>query len=108
AAHGVNTALVTGPDQELPAAAQERLGHRYLGPIREDEPRIAADGLDEGEDVVPAPEIESGRMIAQLLEEFLHLPGRPERLDQDRRPDTPPRQAEFLLRIDEDVVPQPR
>ena len=37
-AHGVHAAAVAGPDEKLPAATQERLGHRHLTPVRQDRP----------------------------------------------------------------------
>ncbi len=47
-------------------------------------------------------------MVAQLVEDLLHLERRQDRLDQDRRPDRPARDPERVLREGEDVVPEPR
>ena len=43
--------------------------------------------LDEGEDVVPAAAIEADDVIAQLIEDLVHLERGRQRLDQDRRLD---------------------
>ena len=47
-------------------------------------------------------------MLAKLVEDLVHLECRGERLDQDRRFDRAARDAEELLRPDEDVVPESR
>ena len=47
-------------------------------------------------------------MLAQLVEDLVHLERGEDRLDQDGRLDRPLRHAEPLLRPDEDVVPEPR
>ncbi len=46
-------------------------------------------------------------MIAQLVQDLLHLERRRDGLDQHRRPDGAPRQAERVLRQVEGVVPEP-
>ena len=46
-------------------------------------------------------------MLAQLVEDLLHLEGRRDGLDQRGGPDGADRDAERLLRGEEDVVPQP-
>jgi hypothetical protein len=62
--------------------------------------------LDDAEDVVPAAGVEAGRVVAQLVEDLLHLEGGEDRLDEDRRLDRARRQVETLLREVEDVVPE--
>ena len=47
-------------------------------------------------------------MVAQLVEDLLHLEGGGDRLDQHGRPDGAARQAEGSLGHAEDVVPEPR
>src|SRR5439155_17501648 len=99
-------APVAGPYEQLPAAAQKRLVHRHLPPVGQDRRRVAAEGLDEGEDVVPAAEIEPGRVIAQLVQNLVHLQGGGQRLDKDGGPDASTRQVQFFLGVKEHVVPQ--
>ena len=47
-------------------------------------------------------------MLAQLVEDLVHLERREDRLDQHRRPDRAARQPERVLGEREDVVPEPR
>ena len=64
--------------------------------------------LDDAEDVVPAPGVQAGRVLAQLVEDLVHLERRGQRLDEHRRADRAAVDAQGLLRVHEDVVPQPR
>ena len=47
-------------------------------------------------------------MLAQLVQDLVHLEGGEDRLDQDGRPDRAARDAERGLAVDEDLVPEPR
>ena len=47
-------------------------------------------------------------MVAQLVQDLLHLEGGKDGLNQDCRPDGSARNAELVLGEVEDVVPQPR
>ena len=47
-------------------------------------------------------------MLAQFVEDLVHLERREQGLDQHRRPNRAPRHAELALRHHEHVVPQPR
>ena len=87
---------------------QERAVHRDLRAVGQDELGPAAELLDEAEDVVPAPAVEARGVVAQLVEDLVHLEGGEDRLDQDGGADGAARDAERVLRGDEDVVPQPR
>ena len=69
-------------------------GHRDLGAVGQDEVGLAAELLDEAEDVVPAAAVEAGRVVAQLVEDLVHLEGGQDRLDQDGGADRAPRDAE--------------
>src|SRR5205823_6121300 len=68
----------------------------------------AAQLLDVAEDVVPAPAVEPGGVIAQLPQNLVGLERREDRLDQHGRADGAARNAERVLREVEDVVPEPR
>ena len=63
------------------------------GAVGRQEALVLPEPLDEGEDVVPAPAVEPGDVIAQLVEDLVHLEGRRQRLDQHRRLDGAARQA---------------
>ena len=46
-------------------------------------------------------------MLSKLVENLVHLKRRKNRFDQHRRPNRPLRNADFILREDKDIVPQP-
>src|SRR5215470_14179933 len=50
--------------------------------------------LDDAEQVVPPARVQPGAVVAQLVEDLLHLERRRDRLDQHGRPDRPAGQAE--------------
>lgn len=89
AAHGVDAATVAGADEEVGVAPHEVLGHPDLDAVREEAVRMALEGLDVAEDVVPSPTVEPDGVIPQLVKDLVHLKHRGKRLDQDRRPDAP-------------------
>ena len=64
--------------------------------------------LDAAEDVVPAPGVQRTRMLAQLVEDRVHLERRQHRLDQHRALDRAARQLELILGPGERLRPQPR
>ena len=66
--------------------------------VREHELGPVAELLDHREDVVPAARVEPDRVLAQLVEDLLHLEGGEDRLDQDGRPYAAARQPERILR----------
>ena len=82
AAHGMNSAPVAGLDQQLHVRAQEMPVHGDLGAVRQHEIGPVPELLDEAEDVVPAAAVQAGGMLAQLLENLVHLEGGKDGLDQ--------------------------
>ena len=107
-AHRVRAAAVARLDEELAVRAHERHRHRHRGPVGQHELGPVPELLDHAEDVVPAAGVEAGGVLAQLVEDLVHLEGGEDRLDQDGRLDRPVLDAEALLRPGEDVVPEPR
>ena len=107
-AHREGAAAVAGLHQQLGVRPHERHGHRHGGAVGQHEVVAVAELLDHAEDVVPAAGVEPGRVLAQLVEDLLHLERGQDRLDQDGRADRPPRNPERVLRVQEDVVPEPR
>ena len=77
-------------------------------PVGQHELGSVAELLDHGEDVVPAAGVQPGRVLAQLVQDLLHLERGQDRLDENGGLDRPPRDAEPVLREAEHVVPQPR
>ena len=108
AAHRVRVAAVAGLHQQLAVGAHERHRHRHRGTIGKDELGPMPELLDHAEDVVPAPRVEACRVLAQLVEDLVHLERGEDRLDQDGRLDRPARHAEPVLRPLEHVVPETR
>ena len=108
AAHGEGAAAVAGPDQQLRIGVEEGPAHDHLAAVGQQVFRLVPERLDEGEDVVPAAAVEAGHVVAQFVEDLVHLEGGRQRLDQHGRLDGADGDAERLLGMDEDLVPQPR
>jgi hypothetical protein len=53
--------------------------------------------LDDAENVIPAACIEAGGVIAQLVQDLIHLEGGQDGLDQNRGLDRAVRQAQLML-----------
>ena len=51
------------------------LGHADGAAVGDDGAGELAEGLDQGEDVVPAAAVEAGGVLAELVEELVHLEG---------------------------------
>ena len=79
----------------------DAVGDGQLGPR-------PASFLIAAEQVVPAAGVEPGGVLAQLVQDLVHLERGEDRLDQDGRPDRAARDPERRLGVDEDVVPEPR
>ena len=92
AADRVRAAPVARLHEELRVRAHERHRHRHQRPVGKDELGPVAELLDHAEHVVPAARVQPGRVLAQLVEDLLHLERRQDRLDQDGRADRPARQ----------------
>jgi hypothetical protein len=99
---------MTGANEQLRVGVHERHGHRDVGAVRKHELRPRAEALDDGEDVVPAAGVEPGGVIAQLVQDGVHLECRRHRLDQHRGLDRPALQAELVLGDQEGVAPERR
>ena len=97
AAHRERAAAVAGGDQQLGVGAHERHRHLHVGPVRQHELGPVAERLDHREDVVPAAGVEPVRVVAQLVEDLLHLERGRQRLDQHGGADRPRWKAERLL-----------
>ncbi len=104
----VRAAPMAGPDEQLRVGPHERHGHRQLGAVRGRQRRVRPELLDPAEQVVPAAGVQARGVLAQLVQDLVHLEGGEDRLDQDGRPDRAARDAERGLAVDEDLVPEPR
>ncbi len=99
---------MAGADQQLGVGPHEGGGHGDLGPVGQLEVGAVAEGLDQAEEVVPAARVQSGAVLAQLVEDLLHFEGGGDRLDEDGGADGAAGDAEEFLGEEEDVVPQAR
>src|SRR5439155_932774 len=80
--------------------------HRDLGAVGEDEVRTVGELLYDAEDVVTSPRVETASVIAQLIEDLVHLEGGQDRLYQHRAFDRPTAQIEGVFRECKHVVPK--
>ena len=100
----VRPAGVARAHEQLGVGAHERHGHRHLRPIGQD----GAELLDRGEDVVPPPRVERAAVLAELVEDRIHLERRQDRLEENGAADRAPRHSEHLLGDREGAGPEPR
>ena len=102
-------APVAGVHQQVAVGLHHRRVHGDGVPVgqRERRPGVA-EVLDDAEQVVPAAGVEPGHVVAQLVEDLVHLERRGDRLDQHRRADRAVRDLERGLGVGEHVVPEPR
>ena len=104
AADRVRLVPVARPDEQLGVRPHERHRHRHLRAVGQHGPEL----LDRAEDVVPPARVERAAVVAQLVEDRLHLERRRDRLDQHRAADRAARDAERLLRVRERPRPERR
>lgn len=106
ATHGVHTTLVAGLDEELDVGVHEGDGHGDGGSVGEDKVGVVAELLDDAEDVVPSAAVETGAVVAELVDDLVHLKGSKDGLDQDGTTDDAPGDANVVLSKVEGVVPE--
>src|SRR6266540_114502 len=90
-------APVAGLDQQLGVGAHERYGHGDLVAVGQGELGPVPELLDYREHVVPAAGVQPGRVVAQLVEDLVHLEGGGDGLDQHGCLDGAARDAEAVL-----------
>jgi hypothetical protein len=90
-AHRRGAAPVAGLNQQERVGAHERRGHRHLAAVRQAEAAVGAEFLDAGEDIVPAADVQSRRVLAQLPQNLVHFERGEHRLDERRSLDRPAR-----------------
>ena len=81
--------------------------HGDLAALRQATLGVGAEALDEAEDVVPAATVETADVVPQLVEDLVHLEGGGDGLDEHGAADAALGQAQALLGMAEDVIPQP-
>src|ERR1035441_10238465 len=80
--------------------------HSDLGAARQHEARQAAELSDEAENVVPAAAVQARRVLAKLPQNLVHFESGKDGFDEHGSPYGAPRDTQFLLRQEENVVPQ--
>src|ERR1700678_4350522 len=106
ATHGVDAAAMASADEKVDVGLEKMLFHRHRGAIGNDEFLRIAKGLDEAEDVIPAPAVEASRMFAEFVEDFIHFECSEDCFYQYGGADGTARNADVLLSEDEHVVPE--
>ena len=104
----VRAALVANTNEALRVCTHERNTHRDVRAIRQNEGVVMRKFLDDAEDVVPAACVQTGSMIAQLVQNLFHLECREDRFDEHGRADGAAWNSNSLLCEIEDIVPQTR
>ncbi len=107
-AHRLRAAAVAGLDEELGVRSHERHRHGDLHAVGQHLVLAGPVLLDQREHVVPAARVEPAHVVAQLVEDLVHLERGGQRLDQHRRADGAARDLQRVLRQHEGVVPQAR
>src|SRR5262249_48792692 len=108
AAHRKRVPAVADLDEEQGVRAHERRGHGDLRAVGEAKILVRPEFLEAAEEVVPAPDIEPRRMLAQLVQALVHFERGEYRFDEHRRLDRALRDSQLTLGSDEDIVPQAR
>ncbi len=106
-AHSKGAAAMAGLDQLLRIGAQEGVAHPHLRAVWGNERRMLAQGLDKAENIIPAAAIQARHVVAQLVEDFIHLERRRQGFDQRRHLDRTSRNVEVTLGEDDGLIPQP-
>ena len=86
----------------------ERLLHTDLAPIGENKRRIVIVHLNVTEDVVPPPAVEPGRVIPELIQNFLGLKNGRQGLNEAGGLHRPNRKTHGALSADKNIIPNSR
>ena len=107
AADGIRATTVAGLHEQPGVRPHERHRHRDLGAVGQHEALAAvAEGLDDAEQVVPASGVQAGAVVAQLVQDLLHLERGGHGLDEHGRADRAVGDREGVLGEREHVIPQ--
>ena len=108
AAHRKGAALVAGFDQQTRVGAQERFIHGHNLAIRQYAIGIVFQGFDVAENIVPASAVQADNMVAQGVQNFIHLEHGRQRFNQQGGLDGTARQVETIFRVAEHFAPPGR
>ena len=99
---------MAGFDQQARVGAQERFIHGHDLAIRQYAVGIVFQGFDVAENIVPASAVQADNVVAQGVQNFIHLEHGWQRFNQQRGFDGAARQVETIFRIAEDLAPPGR
>ena len=108
APHRVRPAAMATADHIQAVRPHEMRRHRHLRAVRHHKFRPVAELLDEAENVIPTPAVQSRRMLPQFVQNLLGLERPQNRLDQHGGLDAATRYPQLVLGKHKDVIPQPR
>src|ERR1700692_1522307 len=106
--HGMNTAPVANLNQQIDIGAEKMGFHCDFGAIGQDEFGMRPKLLEVAENVVPSTAVESCGMVAQFIENLVHLKGSQDGFDQDSRPNRAARNFQFVLSKIKNIIPKAR
>ena len=96
---------MAGFDQQTRIGAQERFVHGDNLTIGEHAIGIIFQGFDVAENIVPASTVQTDNVVAQRMQDFMHLEYGGQRFNQQGGFDGAARQVETIFRIAEDLAP---
>src|SRR6266850_2225473 len=99
---------MTGFHEKQGVGAHKRRGHRHLCSIGEAKISVRSEFLDARKNVIPSTDVETGGVLAQLPQDFVHFERGNYGFYQRGSLDRSLRYAQFLLGELENVVPEPR
>ena len=105
AAHRERAAFMTGFNQQTRVGAKERFIHRHHLAVRQDAVRVILQRFDIAKNVIPTAAVEANNMVAQGMENFVHLEHGRQRFNQQSRFDGAARQIKAVLCIAEHFTP---
>mmetsp|Transcript_86378 Transcript_86378/g.241733 ORF Transcript_86378/g.241733 Transcript_86378/m.241733 type:complete len:202 (-) Transcript_86378:546-1151(-) len=106
ATHRKSASFVANVDQALDVGLHEGRCHRQVSTIGSNLVSMITKLLDEREQIVPATTVQAERMVSKFIQNFFHLEGCCDCLQQDSGANGSNRNAQILLGHDENIVPQ--
>src|SRR5262245_1187298 len=99
-------ASVTGLDEQFGVGSHKWHDHRDLGAVWQEEIRVFVEFFDDAEDIVPTAGVQGDDMVAQLIQNFIHLECSENGFYQYRHFDGAARNTKLVLCVAEDVIPE--
>lgn len=103
----MHASAVAGLNQQLNICIHKRHSHCDSAPVRQDELWVVPELLDDAEDVIPAPTVETRAVLTELVDYLIHFEHRQDGLNQYGPTDGTPWKANNVLGEVENIVPEP-